>query len=156
MLPENNNQHHDTPKRFNLGYYARETFDLFQCGWKAASRNLKEYYRLEEAKQTRKYIVELLEESLYDATSRGTTEEKLNALRYFLRKQEFEQTKDQRPYTWGEQISSVALNAAFLSAIAIMFSLSASWSCGSSQSQFCKDIRATTGGVVQYFSNPKI
>jgi hypothetical protein len=156
MLPDNENQHHDTPKRFNLGYYTRETFDLFQCGWKAASRNLKEYYRLEDAKETRKYIVELLEEGLYDNVSRGTAEEKLNALRYFQRKKEFEQTRDQRPYTLGEQISSVALNAAFLSAIAVVFSFSATWSCGGNQSKFCQDIRATTGGVIRYFSDPKL
>jgi hypothetical protein len=156
MLPDNNDQHHDTPKRFNLGYYTRETFDLFQCGWKAASRNLKEYYRLEDAKETRKYIVELLEEGLYDNVSRGTVEEKLNALRYFQRKKEFEQIRDQHPYTLGKQISSVALNAAFLSAIAVMFSFSATWSCGKNQSQFCKDIRSTTGEVVRYFADPKI
>lgn len=156
MLPDNNDQHHDTPKRFNLGYYARETVGLFGCGWRAANRNLKESYRLEEAKETRKYIVELLEEGLYDSVSRGTTEEKLNALRYFQRKKEFEQTRDHRPYTWGEQISSVAVNAAFLSAIAVVFSFCATWSCGGNQSKFCQDIRATTGGVIRYFSDPKL
>ena len=156
MIPDNNDKQHSTPKSFNLGYYARETLDLFQCGWRAASRNLSGYYRLEDAKETRKHIVELLESALYDSASRGTHEQKLEALRYFQRKREFEQSESQRPYTWGEQILSVALNAAFLSAIALMFSISASWSCGSNQSQFCKDIRATTGGISQYFIQPKL
>jgi hypothetical protein len=156
MIPEDNNQHHDTPKRFNVGYFCRETLELFHEGWHKSSLHMKEHRRLEEAKQTRKYIVELLEESLYDATSRGTTEQKLEALNYFQRKKESETLQDQRPYTWGEQLSSVALNAASLSAIAVMFSFSATWSCGQNQSQFCQDIRATTGGVVQYFSSPKL
>ena len=157
MLPDKNKQqHHDTPKRFNLGYYARETSELFHSGWTVASRHMREYRRLEEAKETRRYIVELLEEGLYDSVSRGTSEEKLNALRYFQRKKEFEQTRDQRPYTWGEQISSVALNVGFLSAITILFSFSATWPCGSNQSQFCKDIRTTTGGMVQYFAQPRL
>jgi hypothetical protein len=157
MLPDKDKQqHHDTPKRFNVGYYARETAELFHSGWIVASRHMREYRRSEKAKETRRYIVELLEEGLYDSVSRGTTEEKLNALRYFQRKKEFEQTRDHRPYTWGEQISSMALNGAFLGAIALMFSLSASWSCGSNQSQFCKDIRTTTGGIVQYFTQPRL
>lgn len=156
MIPEDDNQHHNTPKSFDFGYFARETLDLFQCGWRAASRNLKEHYRLEAAKQTRKYIVELLEESLYDAASRGTTEQKLESLKYFQRKKESEVLQDQRPYTWGEQVSSLALNAAFLSAIAVAFSLSATWSCGQSQSQFCQRVRTTTGSITQYFTQPKL
>ncbi len=156
MIPDDKDQHHDTPKRFNVGYFCRETAELFYEGWHKSSLHMKEHRRLEEAKESRKYIVELLEEDLYDKVSRGTAEEKLNALRYFQRKKEVEQHAESRPYTWGEQLSSVALNAAFLSAIAVMFSFSATWSCGQNQSQFCQDIRATTGGVVQYFSSPKL
>ena len=157
MIPDDdNNKQHSTPKSFNFGYYARETAELFHSGWTVASRHMGEYRRLEESKQNRKYIVELLEEGLYDSVSRGTTEEKLNALRYFQRKKEFEQTRDHRPYTWGEQISSVAVNAAFLGAIAVLFSFTATWSCGQSQSQFCQDVRTTTGGITQYFTQPSL
>ena len=157
MIPDDdNNKQYSTPKSFNFGYYARETVELFHSGWTVASRHMREYRRLEESKQNRKYIVELLEEGLYDSVSRGTTEQKLNALRYFQRKKEFEQARDQRPYTWGEQISSVAVNAAFLSVIAVMFSFTASWSCGRSQSRFCQDVRTTTSGVVQYFTQSKV
>ena len=158
MIPDNddNNKQHSTPKSFNLGYYARETSELFHSGWIVASRHMREYRRLEESKQNRKYIVELLEEGLYDSVSRGTSEEKLDALRYFQQKKQLEQAHDQRSYTWGEQISSVALNGAFLGAIAIVFSFSATWSCGHNKSQFCKDISTTTAEMVQYFTQPRL
>ncbi len=111
---------------------------------------------LEQAAEDRKHIQELLEVALYDSASRGTPEQQIEALKYFQRKKESENFQNQRPYTWGEQLSSVAMNAAFLSAIAVVFSFSATWSCGRNQSQFCQDIRVTTGGVVRYFSDPKL
>lgn len=156
MIPEDKDQHHDTPKRFDLGYFCRESLELFYEGWRLSSRHMREDRRLQQAAEDRKHIQELLEVALYDSASRGTHEEKLEALKYFQRKKESETLQDQRSYTWGEQISSVVVNAAFLSAIAIVFSFSATWSCGRNQSQFCQDIRTTTGGVVRYFSIPKL
>jgi len=156
MIPDNkDNQRHDTPKAFNTGYYFRETFDLFGCGWRAASRNLKEYYRMEEAKENRKYIVELLEEGLYDSASRGTQEQQLEALNYFLRKKNFEQQQDQRPYTWGEQITSLGNAGLRMVLVAALATFAANWSCGSSQSRFCSNIRANTTTVIQHFVEPK-
>ena len=155
MIPEHNDQHHDTPKRFNIGYFCRETAELFYEGWRKSSLHMKEYRRLEEAKQSRKYIVELLEEDLYDKVSRGTAEQKLEALKYFQRKKEAEQHAESRPYTWGEQLSSLAFNAAYLGVCITLVSFAANWSCGSSQSQACKDIRATTSSIVHYWISPQ-
>lgn len=160
MIPDNkdnsdNNQNYSTPKRFDIGYYTRETFDLFGCGWRAASKNLKEHYRLEDAKENRKYIVELLEEGLYDNVSRGTAEQKIEALNYFLRKKNFEQQQDQRPYTWGEQIMSLGNAGLSMVLVALLATFAANLSCGSSQSKVCANIRANTVNVIQHFIEPK-
>ena len=158
MIPDENNdsnKNYDTPKAFNIGYYTRETFDLFGCGWRAASRNLKEYYRIEEAKENRKYIVELLEEGLYDSASRGTAEQKIEALKYFQRKKEFEQQKELQPYSWGEQIISLGNAGLTMALVVVMATFAANWSCGTSQSRFCSNIRANTASVIQHFSEPK-
>jgi hypothetical protein len=157
MIPDDNNdnKNFDTPKRFNIGYYARETFDLFGCGWQAASRNLKEHYRLEDAKENRKYIVELLEEALYDKASRGTVDEQLEALKYFQRKKEFEQQKEIQPYSWGEQIISLGNAGLSMALVILLATFAANWSCGSNQSRFCSNIRANTTTVIQHFAEPK-
>jgi hypothetical protein len=156
MIPEDKDQHHDTPKRFDFGYFCRETLELFYEGWRLSSRHMREDRRLQQAVEDRKHVQELLEVALYDSASRGTPEQQIEALKYFQRKKESENFQNQRPYTLGEQISSVAVNAAFLGAIAVLFSLSATWSCGQSQSQFCQDVRTTTGGIAQYFTQPKL
>lgn len=158
MVPDNNdnnNQHHDTPKRFNIGYYARETFDLFGCGWRAASRNLKEHYRLEDAKENRKYIQQHLEESLYSVASKGTVEQHIEALEYFQWKKEFEQRANLQPYSWGEQIISLGNAGLSMVLVAALATFAANWSCGSNQSRFCSNIRANTTTVIQHFVEPK-
>ncbi|NEQ20303.1 MAG: hypothetical protein F6K28_13870 [Microcoleus sp. SIO2G3] len=157
MIPDDNdNNSFDTPKCFKFGYFCRESLELFYEGWTVATRDMREDRRFQQASEDRKHIQELLESALYDSSSRGTPEQQIEALKYLQRKKEFEQQQDQRPYTWGEQISSLALNGAFLSALAIAFSFATTWTCGRNQSQFCQDVRATTGGVVRYFSNPKL
>ncbi len=155
MIPEHNKEY-KPPKRFSLGYWWRETEELLYAGYFAASKPMREYRRQQEADEDRKYIQERLEWQIYTLAESGPYEEKMQALKYFRIKKEAEQLQRQRPYTWGEQISSLALNGAFLGAIALTFSLSATWSCGSNQSQFCKDIRTTTGSIVQYFSQPRL
>jgi hypothetical protein len=155
MIPDKNDQHHDTPKRFNIGYYSRETLDLFREGWRAATRNLKEQHRLEEARETRKYIIELLEEALYDSASRGTHEQKIEALKYFQRKKEFDQQQDQRPYTWGEQIISLGNAGLSMALVAVLATFVANWSCGSNKSPVCSNIRVNTSSLMQYFTEPK-
>jgi hypothetical protein len=159
MIPkdkdDNNSKNFNTPKRFYIGYYTCETFDLFGCGWRAASRNLKEFYRQEEARETRKHIVELLEEGLYDSASRGTQEQKIQALQYFQSKKQFEQQKELQPYSWGEQLLTVA-NALAIIAITAGVSVSiAIWACGSNQSRFCSNIKGNTAPVIEYFIEPK-
>ncbi len=158
MIPEDKkpNQNLSTPKRFDIGYYSRETLDLFACGWRVASRHLKESQRQEEAREDRKNIAELLERALYDSVSRGTAEEKLEALKYFQRKKEYEVRRENRPYTWGEQLSSLAFNAAYLSVCVTVIAIASTWACGSNQSQACKDIRGVSSGIVQYWTLPKL
>jgi hypothetical protein len=155
MIPDKNDQHHDTPKRWNLGYYCRETAELFHEGWKNASRGMREFRRQEDAKENRKYMQELLEEALYDSASRGTQEQKIEALKYFQRKKEFDQQQDQRPYTWGEQIISLGNAGLSMALVAVLATFVANWSCGSNKSPVCSNIRVNTSSLMQYFTEPK-
>ena len=157
MIPDDNNNH-NTPKRFDLGYWCRETAELFHAGWTVASRHMLEYRRQEQARETRKHIVSLLEEGLYDNVSRGTPEQKLQALKYFQQKKESE-LKEQ-PYTLGEQFSSLVFYVIWWASMIVLLSvipLSLTFVlCKNNQSQFCKDVRSTTGGLVRSFSDPKL
>jgi hypothetical protein len=157
MIPEDKhtNKNLTTPKRFDIGYYSRETLDLFASGWRVASRHLKESQRLEEAREDRKHIAELLERALYDGVSRGTPEQQLEALKYLQRKKASEAHQGNRPYTWGEQISSLAFNAAYLTVCLTVIAFVSTWACGSSESQGCKDVRSLSRGIVQYWTVPK-
>ena len=157
MLPQDKkpNQNLSTPKRFDFGYYTRETLDLFASGWRMAGRHLKESQRLEKAREDRKNIVELLEIGLYDSVSRGTPEQQLKVLRYFQSKKEYETLRENRPYTWGEQLSSLVFNAAYLSVCLTVIMIASTWACGSSQSEICKDVRSLSGSIVRYISDPQ-
>lgn len=154
MIPNDNNEY-KPPKRFSFGYWWRETEELFYAGYFAASKPMREYRRQQEAAEDRKYIEERLEWQLYTLAESGSYEEKMQALKYFQRKKEFEQQQDQRPYTWGEQIMSLATAGLSLALITTLSTVTANWSCGSSQSRFCSNIRANTNGLIQYFANPE-
>lgn len=156
MIPEDKDQHHNTPKRFDFGYFCRETLELFYEGWKLSSQHMREDRKLFQAAEDRKHMQEILELAVYDTATRGTLEDQLKALQYLQSKKESDQRQNQTPYTWGEQLTSLTLNTAFLSAITILFSFTATWSCGRNQSQFCKDIRSNTGEIVRYFSDSKL
>jgi hypothetical protein len=165
MLPDNHDNHDDntsesnrknlnTPKRFNIGYFARETAELLHAGWTVASRHMLADRKQEEARELRKNTVELLELALYDSASRGTPEQQIEALEYFQTKQMIELRRDLQPYTLGEHLASIFHSIGYLTIVAVIFSFTANWSCGSNQSQFCKDVRRTSGSVTRYFVDP--
>jgi hypothetical protein len=152
----NNSQNFGTPKRFDIGYYARETAELLHSGWTVASRHMLADRKREQARETRKQIVDLLEEALYDKASRGDTAEVIKGLEYFQLKQVLDQRRDLQPYTLGEHITSVFHSICYLSIVAVILSFTSAWACGGNQSQACKDVRAVSGGVVRYFTDPKL
>jgi hypothetical protein len=144
-----------TPKRFNLGYWCRETAELFHAGWLVASSHMREYRQQQERVEDRKYIVDRLEWQVYTNAESATPEQKLEALKYFQRKKEYEAHRENRPYTWGEQLSSLVFNAAYLSFCLTILAIASTWACGSNQSQACKDIRGVSSGIIQYWTLPK-
>jgi hypothetical protein len=93
--------------------------------------------------------IRLLKAEMYRFVRSGRpVDNHVKALNVLLRSREID---DKRPYSWGEQLASVVSLACTLGLIGLGGAVILNISCLTTQTPFCKDVRATSANVIEYF-----